>query len=177
MDIFVARYDSNGKFIWAKHAGGTGWDRGWGITTLSDDSTVVAGRFFDTALFGPGEPNQTILTSSGDYDIFIARYNTDGTLAWAKRAGGIGEDSGYGVTSLSDNSIIMTGDFTGAAAFGAGESKETILTSNGESDIFIARYDPDGTLSWVKHAGGSGWIGAVTNRNVFGKFDCRGGMF
>ena len=55
---------------------------------LSDGSSLVTSFFWDTDTFGPGEPGQTLLTSAGGADIFVARYNPDGTLAWAKRAGG-----------------------------------------------------------------------------------------
>ena len=65
----------DGHLIWAKSAGGgVNWDKGWGITTLSDNSTVVTGRFRRTAVFGAGEANETHLTSAGVEDIFIARY-------------------------------------------------------------------------------------------------------
>jgi len=154
-DIFIARYNPDGTLAWAKRAGGaSGYDGGRGITMLSDNSTVVTGLFFESATFGPGEPNQTALTSDGGYDIFIARYNTDGTLAWAKRAGGGDSDAGFGITTLSDNSTVVTGYFYDSATFGPGEPNQTVLTSAGYFDIFIARYNPDGTLAWAKRAGG-----------------------
>ncbi|MCX6645479.1 MAG: hypothetical protein NTY09_03850, partial [bacterium] len=69
------------------------------------------------------------------------RYNPDGTLAWAKRAGGAsGDDSGRGITALSDNSTVVTGGFHDSAKFGPGEPNETILESAGGRDIFIARF-------------------------------------
>jgi len=154
-DIFIARYNTYGTLSWAKRAGGSGAEAGNGITTLSGNSTVVIGDFDGSATFGPGEPNQTILTSAGEDDIFIARYNSDGTLSWAKRAGGLDWDTGLGITALSDDSTIVTGSFEGSATFGQGEPNQTTLTSDGYSDFFIARYNPDGTLSWAKHAGGS----------------------
>jgi len=155
-DIFIARYNSDGSLSWAKRAGGWGGDYGRAITTLSDNSIVVTGDFWYTATFGPGEPNQTILTSAGYADIFVARYNPDGTLSWAKRAGGSNhDDQGYGNTTLSDNSTVVTGRFEGTVTFGPGEPNQTILTSAGYRDIFIARYNPDGTLSWAKRAGGT----------------------
>ncbi|MCX6647487.1 MAG: PKD domain-containing protein, partial [bacterium] len=88
LEINIAPAES-GNLIWVKRAGGTSTDQGYGITTLSDNSTVVTGWFEGSATFGPGEPNQTVLTSAGTMgyeDIFIARYNPDGTLAWAKSA-------------------------------------------------------------------------------------------
>ncbi|MCX6646326.1 MAG: hypothetical protein NTY09_08215 [bacterium] len=145
-----------GNLIWAKRSGGISqFDYGYGITTLSDNSTVVTGVFYESATFGQGEPNETVLTSAGFGDIFIARYNADSTLAWAKRAGGKAfDDWGNGITALSDNSTVVTGWFWGIATFGPGESNQTVLTSVGEEDFFIARYNPDGTLAWVKSAGG-----------------------
>ena len=157
LDIFIARYNPDGSLVWAKRAGGPNHDYGYSITTLSDNSTVLAGYFYDSATFGPGELNQTILTSAGELDIFIARYNPDGTLAWAKRAGGTNYDYAYGITTLSDDSTVVTGYFYDSAIFGPDELNQTILTSAGELDIFIACYKPDGTLSWVKRAGGTSY--------------------
>jgi uncharacterized delta-60 repeat protein len=152
-EIFVARYNSNGAVEWAKKAGGEYSDISRGIATLSDNSIVITGYFQGSATFGPGEINQTVLTFDGYTDIFIARYNTDGSLAWAKRAGGIGSDFGNGITTLSDNSIVITGSYEESATFGEGEPNETVLT--GYSTFFIAKYNPDGSLAWAKQTGGS----------------------
>jgi uncharacterized delta-60 repeat protein len=154
LDIFIARYNHDGTLVWAKRAGGASTDLGNGITGLSDDSTVVTGEFNGSATFGPGEPNQTVLTSADYGDIFIANFNQDGTLNWAKRAGGVYGDYGEGITTLSDNSTVVTGVFLGPATFGPGEPNQTILTSAGWGDIFIACYNPGGTLAWAKSAGG-----------------------
>ena len=159
-DIFIARYNPDGTLAWAKRAGGTGFEESEGITVLSDNSIVVTGEFNVSATYGPGEINETILYSAGDWDIFIARYNPDGTLAWAKRAGGVGGEGGYGITRLSDNSTVVTGEFNGLATFGKDEANQTDLAPAGSYDIFIARYNPDGTLAWAKRAGGSDWDAA-----------------
>jgi uncharacterized delta-60 repeat protein len=153
-DIFIARYNPDGTLAWAKRAGGPSLDWGYGITALSDNSTVVTGNFCEWGTFGPGELNETFLTSAGGNDIFIACYNPDGTLAWASSAGGVGQDLGLGITALSDNSTVVTGQFYDSATFGPGELNETVLTSAGDIDILTARYNPDGTLAWAKRAGG-----------------------
>ena len=49
--------------------------------------------------------------------MFIARYNADGTLAWAKRAGGTEWETCRGIASLSDGSSVIAGGFAGAATF------------------------------------------------------------
>ena len=141
----------DGKLAWAKSAGGTGYDAGQDIASLADGSALVTGYFEGSATFGPGEANETVLTSAGGYDIFMARYNADGTLAWAKSTGGTGSDAGQDIASLADGSALVTGYFSGSATFGPGEANETVLTSPG---MFIARYNTDGTLAWAKSAGG-----------------------
>ncbi len=153
-DIFIAKYNSDGTLDWAKQAGGNDYDAGNGISTLSDGSALVTGYFYRTAVFGEGETNQTSLTSAGYSGIFIAKYNSDGTLDWAKQAGGSGHDKGNGISTLSDGSALVTGYFYRTAVFGEGETNETSLTSTGTYDIFLAKYNSDGTLDWAKQVGG-----------------------
>ena len=122
---------TNGELLVAKRAGGTTWDYGRAVTTLVNDSFVVVGHFSGSAVFGPGELNETTLVSPGDDEIFVARYNPDGTLRWAKRAGGTRENKAFGVSSLSDGSIVVCGQIQGIATFGAGEANETVLNTFG----------------------------------------------
>ncbi|HDS30559.1 MAG TPA: hypothetical protein ENN67_05880, partial [Firmicutes bacterium] len=153
-DILLAKYNSSGDFLWAKQAGGIEEDRGYAITSLSDDSTVITGNFGSMATFGKNDPNEIVLTSLGSDDIFLARFNSDGSLDWAKSAGGTGKDTGFGITSFSNDSILITGYFYQSAIFGLGEYNETILKSNGYHDIFMTLYDENGTFFWSKGAGG-----------------------
>ena len=146
-----------GSLAWVKSAGGASWDWGSDVAVLSDGSAFVTGGFGRTATFGAGESGETHLTPVGGYDVFLARYNPDGTLGWATSAGGTGDDNAYGLAVLSDGCAFITGKFEDTATFGAGESGETSLTSagfNGDCDVFLARYDSDGTLRWAKRAGG-----------------------
>lgn len=113
-----------GNLIWAKRVGGTNGEYGFGITSLSDNSTVLTGQFKNPATFGEGETNQTILTSGYQ---FIAKHNPDGTLEWIKSAEGHWED----ITTLSDDSTVVIGQFWSSATFGEDEPNETVLTSAG----------------------------------------------
>ena len=146
IDFFLARYNPDGTLSWIKQAGGVDDDTGGPVTVLSDNSIIMAGTYGfadgEPATFGPGEPGETILSSFGHADIFIAGYNSDGTLKWAKHAGSSGWDDGYGITSLSDDSCVVTGRYKDNATFGPGEFNETILISSGNWDIFVAHFAP-----------------------------------
>ncbi len=166
-DMFVAKYDQDGLLVWATSAGGTGIDDGVAIAALADGSALVTGYFQNTATFGAGESNETSLTTLGTIGLFLAKYNADGTLAWAVDAGG-GEGTwaaGNSVAALSDGSALLTGYINvGSVTFGAGEPNETVLTPVGGDNVFVAKYNADGSLAWARSAGGadSGGYGIAT---------------
>jgi len=144
-DVFTAKMNADGTWAWATKAGGSEDDAGWGISALPDGSSIVTGWFIGDATFG-----STTLTSAGSYDVFTAKMNADGTWAWATQAGDTGSDSGYDVSALPDGSSIVTGLFSGTAAFGS-----TTLTSEGNWDVFTAKMNADGTWAWATQAGGT----------------------
>ncbi|MBD2146300.1 SBBP repeat-containing protein [Sphaerospermopsis sp. FACHB-1194] len=67
-DAFVAKLDSNGKFLSAQNFGGTLADRGLDITSDAKGNIYATGGFSDTATFG-----NTSLTSAGSIDAFIVK--------------------------------------------------------------------------------------------------------
>jgi len=147
-DIFVAKLDSNGNWLWVKQAGGTGWDDyGRGIAVDANGNSYVTGYFWDSATFGT-----TTLTSSGNSDIYVAKLDCNGNWLWAKQAGGTGWDDGYSIAVDANGSSYVTGFFMESATFGT-----TTLTSSSEyySDIFVAKLDSSGNWLWVKQAGGT----------------------
>jgi len=167
-DIFIARYDINGTLAWVKSAGSTGPDFGLDLTALSDDSIAATGYFEADATFGSGEANETLLKNYGSFDVFLAKYNPDGTIAWAQRTGNTATDYGYGVAALQDGAILVTGFFSGSTAFGAGEDGETVLNATGSLDAFVARYGeiPPPPNIYVSNSGndlntGLTWAAAV----------------
>ena len=153
-DVFVAKYDPDGALLWAKRAGGTDLDRGAGIAIDAAGNSVVTGLFGGMATFGPGEVNETTLTSASAEEVFVAKYAPDGSLVWAKQASGTSFSAGDSIATDAAGNGVVTGFFRDMATFGPGEVNETTLTSAGESDVFVAKYAPDGSLVWAKQAGG-----------------------
>jgi hypothetical protein len=154
-DVFVAMYDSTGALVWAKREGGTKDAFGAGIAVDGLGNSYVTGGLDGAATFGPGEVNETSLTSAGDDDVFVAMYDSSGALVWAKHAGGSAHDLPAGIAVDGSGNSYVTGEFLGTATFGPGETNETSLTSAGDEDIFVAKYDTSGALLWVKREGGT----------------------
>lgn len=77
----------------------------------------------------------------------LARLYPNGDTAWVIRDSNV-----YGNSVCLDDSgfIYVTGRFQGICSFG-----NTTLSAQGNSDIFIARFDSTGSCKWVRSSGGS----------------------
>jgi len=144
-DIFVTRLSPGGQVAWARKAGGQGSDRGYGIATTADGSIVVTGSFAGTATFGA-----TTLSSNGGEDVFVTRLTPGGQVAWARKAGGTGDDRGLAIAARADGSVLVTGRFAGTAAFG-----DTTLASGGLENVFVTRVAATGAFAWARSGGGA----------------------
>jgi hypothetical protein len=111
----------------------------------------VTGSFSGTATFGAGETKETRVQSAGYDDIFAAKYDPNGSLVWARRAGSTSTDYAYGMAVDTAGNSFVTGTFSGMAIFGPGEPNETTLAA-ASWDIFVAKYTSDGILLWAKQA-------------------------
>ena len=145
-EAFVAKLNADGTWAWATKVSGTTYDLGASLSTFTDGSSIITGYFLGSATFG-----STSLTSAGEFDVFVAKLNADGTFAWATKAGGTSRDFGLGMSTFVDGSSIVTGYFTGSAIFGS-----TTLTGAGGEDVFVAKLNADGTWAWATKAGGTG---------------------
>lgn len=145
-DIFLVKYDATGNFLWARQAGGSGYDEGHGVAIDNSGNVYVGGSFQNTASFGV-----TNLISSGSNDVFIAKYSPSGDLVWARKAGGSGNDAAYGLALDPQGNAYITGSFDNGATFGS-----LSLANNSKSDdIFVAKCSSAGDFLWVRKAGGS----------------------
>jgi hypothetical protein len=91
------------------------------------------------------------LTSAGESDIFLAKYNATGGVLWAKRYGSTGNDSPYTVAVDNAGNVTIGGLFSGTTNLGASN-----LTAVGQNDLFLAQYNgTDGTHRWSKNVSGS----------------------
>ena len=147
-DVFVAKVNSSGSFVWAARAGGSSTDKAWYVSTLADGSAIITGYYSGTIVFGTSLP---LVSVSGSDDIFVAKISASGVFVWGTSAGGATSvDEGIGVRALSDGSAIVVGAFEGPATFG-----DTVLTGTGNSDAFVAKIDAAGSFAWATQAGGT----------------------
>ncbi len=145
-DIFVAKYDLVGNFLWARQAGGTGYDEGRGIATDASGNIYLTGLFQNTAAFGA-----TNLTSSGQSDVFIAKYDPAGNLIWVLDAGGKDFDEAHAIAVDAQGNAVITGYIDATATFGS----FSLPNTSGSDNIFVAKCSSAGKFLWAQAAGGS----------------------
>jgi len=169
-DIFVAKLNSSGSWLWANKAGGTDYDKANGISIDTSRNSYITGYYKNTVYFGSSP-----LTSSGDKDIFIAKMDSNGNWLWAKKAGGTLDDTGMDIAIDTNGYCFMTGYFLSTNSnFG-----NTILnnSNNQNPDLYISKLDSSGNWNWAKQAQGYSNVYAqniVTDNNgnsyISGKF-------
>lgn len=146
-DIAIARYNNSGSLQWAVTTGGRADVQAYDIDMDSNGNLYVTGQFNNTATFG-----STNLSSDGYYDVFLTKVNNTGEIQWAKKSGGSYSESAYGLVIDKQDNIYITGFFSGSASFGMHD-----VQSYGADDMFLAKYNANGTALWANNGGSSAW--------------------
>jgi hypothetical protein len=147
-ELLIVKYDEDGNLIWAKGAGGRSNDIIYSIKTSQSGEVFIAGTYVSDTLF----MDSVLIFNSGDYDIFIAKLNSNGDVLWAKTTGGINADYAYDV-DIDATGIYLAGYFYSSTInFGS----TTLTNSATQSDLFVAKYDQNGNNIWATGAGGIG---------------------
>jgi len=155
-DIFMAGMDNGGNWLWAKRAGGGGYDYGLGIVGDMDGNVLIIGDFEGTASFGPH-----MLYCSGPTDAFLAKLDSGGNWIQAIKAGGSGTDDCEGIVLDSTGNAYITGEYRTTAYFGPYS-----LTTPGGARTYLAKLgvkaisllsDPALDFGFVTANGKSDW--------------------
>lgn len=148
-DIFIAKYDANGNFLWVRSAGGPGLEEAQGMVCDADGNSYICGRMSNGAMFGSNTAHTFHNTSF--LDGFVAKYDKDGNALWVKTVGGDVDDDAWSIAQDEAGKIYITGEYNAYAEFGG---STFALTSAGMADVFVACFDASGTPQWAKTMGG-----------------------
>ncbi len=123
-DLFLVKLNSTGSLDWAKAVGGTDSDHGYSVVQTNDGGYAVAGY---TSSFG-----------AGGSDLFLVKFDSTGSVEWAKAVGGISGDVGNSVIQTTDNGYVVMGV---TRSFGAVPPTY---------DLFLVKFNSTGSLEWAK---------------------------
>jgi hypothetical protein len=152
-DIFVAKYDNWGNFIWAKGIGGLGIDYASSIVVDQDSNVFIAGSFEGVVDFDPGFTTHQISGNSVQ-DAFILKLDRAGNFKTVYSCGDIGVDFCTDLKIDNQGNLLVSGSFEFQVDFNSTNSNDT-LSSSGSSDAFILKVDSNLSVIWVKKVGGT----------------------
>ncbi|MEA3443886.1 MAG: SBBP repeat-containing protein, partial [Bacteroidota bacterium] len=145
-DIFLVKYNNNGNLVWELNEGGISSESGNGLIIDGNNNIYIAGKFrSQTINFGTTVlANPTTSTSN----FFLAKYNYNGEIQWAKQAFGNNRDEGWSIVCDSNNNVVVVcNSVSDSISF---DSVNYIIPTILYEKIYIAKYDSSGNVLWVQ---------------------------
>lgn len=155
-DMFVAKYDSSGNYIWSKAFGEINTEFAEAIALDGNGFFYLTGEYSSDSLdLDPGSGTATIINANPttSYDPYLAKYDTSGNFIWGFGLQGTSSDYSKSVTVDANGNAIIGGYFF--TTMNCDPVGGTAVTAVGSADCFIASYDSAGTFNWAKSFGGT----------------------
>lgn len=182
-DVFLAKYDTAGNYVWVKSMGGTQNDFAVSNKIDTYGNIYISGTFNDTVNFNTtGITN--LVAAPGGPDIYIAKYAPDGSFLWAKSIDGALSFENQ-ITTDKEGSVYIIGSFNEFVIFEPG-----VQIPGYSSTVFFSKYNSNGNYQWAKNFGNTNYtdrgqrIAVARNKTYVGgafgmqvNFDLEGDTF
>ncbi|MBN8701889.1 MAG: T9SS type A sorting domain-containing protein [Bacteroidetes bacterium] len=140
-------------FSWGKSGAGAGSnDPSWDVSINSKGSIFFVANYLDASTDFDSGAGTATLTAVGGNDIAVVKYSSGGSYTSMWGIGSTGEDTAKSITIDGNDNLLIAGTFSATADFDPSGSTAN-LTSNGNLDIFFAKYDSSSTYSWAYNIG------------------------
>ena len=154
--ILTACFNTKGTYKWARAVnpiGITSSENIWDIAVSDSQQIVITGLFYDPIKIG----NITLSNTNNKENFFIASYDINGNLLWAKKSTTI-YSSGNGVEFTPNGKIALVVDYNFSFSLGS------ISVGDGVSNkryASIVSLDKNGNTEWIKSLGQKDWTYGV----------------
>lgn len=169
----IIKYDSIGNVVWVRKITSTNYTNGNCISIDKKSNVYVAGVFVNNAVLG----TTTLTTTGSGNDLFVAKYDSAGSLLWVKNFSGTGGARPLSIKNDSLSNSYITGTIFNTVVFGT----NTVVASSNQ-DMLLLKLDSLGNVSWAKKFGGNTQINSYDididrNLNIYtiGHFGSVGG--
>lgn len=135
-EAVLIKYSPLGDVVWSRQIGTTDHEQGFGVATDSCGNAFIAGY----------TQGSLAADNAGGQDGFLAKYDGAGGLLWKRQIGTAAYDIVCSVATDASGNAFIAGK-TGGAFEG---------TDYADYDAYVAKYDPDGNLLWLKQFGTAG---------------------
>lgn len=147
--VFISKYDPSGNLIWTRESSGASVSQVSAIKTDAENNIIVAGAYYNSTIVF----DTVSLPNQGSWDMFLLKYDINGNLRWAQRAGMEGHDNCWSIAIDSKQDIVLTGGFQSAAIMYDNDTLTNAGSGNYAFDAFIVKYDLNGNEIWATSFG------------------------
>jgi len=153
-EVLLIKTDANGSMEWERTFGGLGKDIGFSVQETNDGGYIIVGAT---------RPHMI-----GDYDIWLIKTDSEGSLEWDNAFGGPANDWGASVQETKDGGYVITG---GTESYGAGIDNSFLVKSARTVNLWLIKTDSKGDPVWDRTFGGSGFDeGAAALETIDGNY-------
>lgn len=157
-DVFIVKYHSNGFAKWCSRIGGGGIESPVNLVIDDLSNIYINGIYYSSNPLRFYNSNDSVFStltdSTNNYNIFIAKYNTDGSGQWTTRISGSNEERPVQMILDLSNNIYITGYYKSSSLIlnSSDNSLTNTLSNTGNHDMFTAKYSNSGILQWGMRA-------------------------
>jgi len=156
-DIFLAKYDSVGNYVWAKSYGSLfQFEDGDRIAVDTAGNIFMTGMFGGSVDFDPDAVNTAIISASGNNRArFLVKYDPAGNFIAVRHIGNAvgglpsSQDGQSGIACDADGNVYVSGFYGTSLTLAPG----TTLSVQGLSDNYLAKYNAQLDLNWAFRIG------------------------
>jgi hypothetical protein len=151
-NTFVLKLDGSGNFIWAKQCYGNTAKTDTQIKIDSNDNLYIAGCFTSLVDFDPG-PSTFQLFASGDVDVFITKWDSNGNFLWAKQWGNnvFNADIFRSFDIDANANVYLVANFQDTIDLDPGPALQYAITNNSIAAYsFVCKLNSTGNFAWAK---------------------------
>lgn len=161
-DTFLSKYDSNWNYLWTKTWGSNSlYEAPYSMDWDPQGNMYIYGEFGNTVDFDTDPLVTSYATSSGSTDLYLTKYNSDGSYGWTKTWGSSSAEHAGDVEFDNLGNMYVVGEFQKTVDFNTSLSATDNATSSGSLDVFLTKYDTDGNYAWTKTFGGTSYDYAI----------------
>jgi hypothetical protein len=155
---YLVKYNTNGDIIWV--AGNNGVQSTQIGVALDANQNIFVSNSGSTSFVARSATGGTTktMTTIGNLDVVICKYNASGIIQWLAQIGSSGEERPIQVATDSNGNVFVTGYYSGAVTFfsvSPSTIKKTLRAVAGQ-DTFVAKYDTNGIIQWAAQTASSG---------------------
>jgi hypothetical protein len=148
--VFTSYAAFGQTWTWAKSGTGSAQEFANGSCTDAAGNIFIGGTFYSNPL----QMGTVTLNNSGSSDAYVAKYDPSGTVIWAQKIGGGGSESISGVATDAAGNVYVIGTYN-TQFLNVAPYSVTNFTNNLSYDVFVACYNSNGIIQWLKSFGGA----------------------